>query len=170
MKIVHGFFAAFMMLGFAVLPVPAKADTEAQKFLESIYKRYVGPDTPGVPLDTKDALLSYFTPELAAMIAADGARAEKDNEPPTLDGDPFVFAQDWDIKNVAVKVKDIDPGKAVGIATFTNFGEKQEIELTLLKLPVGWRIDDIRWPDGTLRDLYKNGGPEKESMPDTRKL
>lgn len=170
MKIVHGFFAAFMMLGFAFLPAPAKADTEAQKFLESIYKRYVGPDTPGVPLDTKEALLSYFTPELAAMIAADGARAEKDNEPPTLDGDPFVFAQDWDIKNVAVKVKDTGPGKAVGTATFTNFGEAQQVELNLVKLTAGWRIDDIRWPDGTLRDLYKSGMPEKESSPDMRKL
>lgn len=170
MKIIHGFFAAFMMLVFAALPMPAKADTEAQKFLESIYKRYVGPDTPGVPLDTKEALLSYFTPELAAMIAADGARAEKENEPPTLDGDPFVFAQDWDIKNVVVKVKDTNPGKAVGTATFTNFGETQEIELNLVKLPVGWRINDIRWPDGTLRDLYKNGMPEKESAPDMRKL
>lgn len=170
MKIVHGFFAAFMMLSFALLPVPAKADTDAQKFLESIYKRYVGADTPGVPLDTKEALLSYFTPELAAMIAADGARAEKDNEPPTLDGDPFVFAQDWDIKNVAVKVKDTGPGKAVGTATFTNFGETQEVELTLVKMTAGWRIDDIRWPDGTLRDLYKNGMPEKESSPDMRKL
>jgi uncharacterized protein DUF3828 len=170
MKIVHGFFAALMMLAFAALPLPAKADTEAQKFLESIYRRYIGPDTPGVPLDTKEALLSYFTPELAAMIAADGARAEKENEPPTLDGDPFVFAQDWDIKDVAVKVKDTSPGKAVGIATFTNFGETQMVELDLVKLPGGWRIDDIHWPDGTLRDLYKNGMPEKESPPDTRKL
>lgn len=169
MRPVHGFLAAFAMLGFGILPVPAKADASAQKFLEGIYQRYVGPDTPGIALDGKEALLSLFTPELAAMIAADSARAEQENEPPALDGDPFVFAQDWDIKNVAVSVKDTGRGKATGVVSFTNFGEKQTVELNLLKLPAGWRVDEIHWPDGTLRGILTGDGPGKE-LPGTQKL
>jgi hypothetical protein len=172
MRPVHGFFAVFVMLGFGILPMPAKADAAAQKFLEEIYRRYVGPDTPGIALDSKKALLSLFTPELAAMIAADSARAEQENEPPALDGDPFVFAQDWDVKNVAVTVNDTGPGKATGVVSFTNFDEKKTIELDLVKLPVGWRVDEIHWPDGTLRGILTGEGPDKDEngSRDTQKL
>src|SRR4029078_12685047 len=170
MKIFHGFFAAFLMLGFAILPMPARADAEAQKFLEAIYKKYVGQNTPGVIFDNNEAALAYFTPELAAMIAGDAGRAQKNDEPPLLDGDPFVGAQDWDIKDVAITVKDTAPDKAMGLVSFTNMSEGQTVELDLRKLPQGWRIDEIRWSDGSLRELLKGGdGGEKES-PETRKL
>jgi hypothetical protein len=172
MRLVHGFLAALVMLGSGISPAPAKADAAAQKFLEGIYQRYVGPDTPGIALDSKETLLSLFTPELAAMIAADSARAEQESEPPALDGDPFVFAQDWDIKNVAVAVKDTAPGKATGIVNFTNFGEKRTIELSLVKLPAGWRVDEIRWSDGTLRGILtgEGSGKDENGPRDTQKL
>ncbi len=121
MKIIHGFFAAaFIMLGLAILPMPARADADAQKFLEAIYKKYVGQNTPGIVFDTSEAALAYFTPELAAMISSDAESAQKNDEPPVLDGDPFIGAQDWDIKDLAITVKDIAPGKAMGFVSFTN--------------------------------------------------
>ena len=172
MKIVHGFFAAFLMLGFSFLPLPARADAEAQKFLEGIYKKYVGQNTPGVVFDSNETALAYFTPELAAMIAGDAGRAQQNDEPPLLDGDPFIGAQDWDIKDVAIRVRDVAPDKAIGLVSFTNMSERQTVELDLKKLPQGWRIDEIRWSDGSLRDLLKNegGAPDEKELPDTRKL
>jgi hypothetical protein len=172
MKTIHGFFAAFLMLGFAILPMPARADADAQKFLEAIYKKYVGQNTPGVVFDTGEAALAYFTPELAAMIAADAESAQKNDEPPILDGDPFVGAQDWDIKDLAIAVKDIAPGRAIGLVSFTNMSERQTVELNLKKLPQGWRIDDIRWSDGSLREILKNerDAPGEKESPDTQKL
>jgi hypothetical protein len=170
MKIVHGFFAAFLMLSFAILPMPARADAEAQKFLEAIYKKYVGQNTQGVIFDNNDAALAYFTPELAAMIAGDVGRAQKNDEPPLLDGDPFIGAQDWDIKDVVIRVRDVAPDKAMGLVSFTNMSERQTVELDLRKLSQGWRIDEIRWSDGSLRELLKGeDGGQKES-PETRKL
>jgi hypothetical protein len=172
MKTIHGFFAAFLMLGFAILPMPARADADAQKFLEAIYKKYVGQNPPGVIFDTSEAALAYFTPELAAMISSDAESAQKNDEPPILDGDPFVGAQDWDIKNLAITVKDIAPGRAIGLVSFANMGERQTVELDLKKLPQGWRIDDIRWSEGSLREILKNegGAPGEKESQDTQKL
>jgi hypothetical protein len=100
-------------------------------------------------------LEKYFAPDLAAAIDADSVAAERENRPPALDGDPFVDAQEWDIKNVAIALRDDTPEKAVAIVTFFNMGEPRQVELNLLKLAGGWRIDDIHWREGTLRGLYK---------------
>lgn len=171
MKFVHGLVSTLLLVSFAMLPAPARADAEAQKFLEAIYKRYVGQNTPGVALDNNEKLLGYFTPELAALITADAEQAQKNDEVPALDGDPFVGAQDWDIKDVSVTVKDVGPDKALGLASFSNMGEKQAVELDLKKLPQGWRIDEIRWPDATLRGILKGeGAPPAEEPAETRKL
>ena len=177
MKAIHALFAALLMLGFAILPMPASADADAQRFLEAIYQKYIGQDTSGVSLDSNEALLNYFTPELAAMIALDAERSRKSDEPPVLDGDPFIGAQDWDIKDVAVTVKDTGPGKAVGTVIFTNMGDKQSVELELKKIPQGWRIDEIRWSEGSLREILKGGGDDNDSngnddreLPEARKL
>ena len=138
---------------------PVAADDEAQRFIASIYAQYGAPDTSGVVLDSREALEKYFVPALAAMIDADGIAAERENRPPALDGDPFVDAQEWDIKNVAIVVRDDTPEKAVAIISFFNQGEPRQVELNLVKLTAGWRIDDIHWREGTLRSLYEDQRP-----------
>jgi hypothetical protein len=140
------------------------ADEEAQRFVASIYARYGAPDTQGVVLDSREALERYFVPDLAAAIDADGVAAERENRPPALDGDPFVDAQEWDIKNVAIAVRDDSAEKAVAIVTFFNAGEPRQVELNLVKLAAGWRIDDIHWRDGTLRGLYKEQRPKERGI------
>jgi hypothetical protein len=140
----------------AIFAGPSAADDEAQRFIATIYAQYGAPDTQGVVLDSREALEKYFTPDLAAMIDADTIAAERENRPPALDGDPFVDAQEWDIKNVAIVVRDDTPVKAVAIVSFFNQGEPRQVQLDLLKLAAGWRIDDIRWREGTLRGLYRD--------------
>jgi hypothetical protein len=163
----RGLFAAFATVLFAlasILARPAVADDEAQRFIASIYAQYGAPDTQGVVLDSKEALEKYFVPEVAAMIDADGIAAERENRPPALDGDPFVDAQEWDIKNVAIVVRDDTSEKAVAIVSFFNEGEPRQVELDLVKLDAGWRIDDIHWREGTLRGLYKDQQPDKRDI------
>jgi hypothetical protein len=151
--------AAVLFALAATFARPCAADDEAQRFVASIYAKYGAPDTQGVVLDSKEALEKYFVPELAAMIDADGIAAEREGRPPALDGDPFVDAQEWDIKNVAIVVRDDSPEKAVAIVSFFNLGEPRQVELNLVKLAAGWRIDDIHWREGTLRGLYKDQRP-----------
>ena len=60
---------------------------------------------------------------------------------------------------MAIVVRDDTPEKAVAIVSFFNQGEPRQVELNLVKLTAGWRIDDIHWREGTLRGLYKDQRP-----------
>ena len=151
-----GMIAAVLGTVAVLFAPPAAADEEAQRFIASIYAQYGAADTPGVVLDSREALDQYFTPDLAAAMDAEVVAAEREGRPPALDGDPFVDAQEWNIKNVAIVVRDDALDKAVAIVSFFNQGEPRQVELRLVKLASGWRIDDIRWREGTLRALYKD--------------
>jgi hypothetical protein len=89
-------------------------------------------------------------------MIADSNAAAKRGEVGTLDADPFVNGQDFELGPVAIDVKQNDPDKATGTAKFKNLGEDQTIIFDLVKLKPGWRIDDIRSPQGaSLRAQFK---------------
>lgn len=132
----------------------AAADPAAKAFLDAIYRNYGGPDSRGNPLGEDAATRRLFVPDLAAAMIADAAAAEKRGEVGALDGDPFIDAQDWDIKGLVIDVTDTGPGRALGRARFTNLGKKTAIELDLVKAAAGWRIHEIRMPSGSLRKLF----------------
>ncbi len=98
--------------------------------------------------------LLFFTPDLATMIADDRARAEAAGDMPLLDGDPFLNAQDWEIKRLSIKVDHGAAGKATGHVRFTNGGVPVAIDLMLVQTAKGWRIRDIHYAESTLRGLY----------------
>jgi len=137
----------------ATLARKSAAATSPEAFLEAIYGAYRG-EGDGVDLGDRAALDRYFTPDLATMIADDRARAEAAEEVPTLDGDPFIDAQDWEIENLAISVDHGAEGKATGHVRFVNAGTPVAIEVMLVETPAGWRIRDIHWPNGSLRGLY----------------
>lgn len=142
----------------AMLPVAVRAADTSPKaalaFLDAIYDRYRN-DGPGVMIGDRAALGRYFTPELAGIIAEDDARAAVVGEVPNLDADPFIDAQDGEIRDIAVAVAEAPGGRMAGHVTFTNSGAPKAIDLELAETADGWRIDDIRWPEGTLRSLYR---------------
>lgn len=143
----------------AVIAAPAAAaDASAHDFVKAIYDAYVGKTGNGVALDTDQAVQRYFEPALAALIRKDQKDAERRNEVPTLDFDPFVDAQDWDIAAFAIAVTDAGPGKASATVKFNNFGKPTIAVLDLVKIGNAWRISDISWQPhdqpGTLRELY----------------
>jgi len=141
---------------FAARPFKALAqDASAKAFLDAIYKRYVGKNTKGIPLDSDAVIRRYFEPSLAALIIKDGKEAARRKEVPTLDGDAFIGAQDWEIKAIKVDVADAGPGKATGTVTFTNSGEAKKVMLDLTRVGNDWKIADINWGEDSLRKLYK---------------
>jgi uncharacterized protein DUF3828 len=146
------------LLALAVLPAFAAGSSPAKAFLDSIYQHYVGSSAAaakGIPLANAKAVRGYFTVGLASLIIEDRAAAAKRNEPPVLDGDPFVGRQDWDISNLAIDVKDSGGFKAVGTVTFMDGGKPSKVVLELLRSGNDWRIADIEWESGTLRGLYR---------------
>ena len=95
----------------------------------------------------------YFEPRLAALIIKD--RKKAGGELSTLDMDPFIDAQDWDISAVDVAVRDTGAEKASATVSFKNLGNPTTVVLELVKLRDGWRIADINWGrKQTLRALF----------------
>lgn len=148
-------FSAPLLL-LSALPLAARAQTQGQTpegFLQSLYDPYLNDDFKGQPFWQVDR---YFAPELARAIEADMREAKRRGEVPALDGDPFIDAQEWDLENLAIKVKTDDDGhKATGEVTFDNLGKRTQVTLDLLRTGMGWRIVDIKAPSGLLSDLYK---------------
>jgi len=130
------------------------AEPSAQQFLEGIYAHYKGKDTKGVPYSGRGSA-RYFTPALVRLIDADARAAAKRGEVPTLDGDPFVDAQEWGIAAFEIAVKETLPGKATGTVKFNNEGQEKTVIVDLVRTKAGWRIDDLTAPSGSLRALFK---------------
>lgn len=153
-------FTLAAMLAMPAVPAFARAaepPSSAKVFLEGIYRSYLGNSTAearGLALDQPAVVRRYFSPGLASLILDDSVQANKLGATPTLNGDPFIGHQEWQISDLAIEVKDATV-KAVGTVSFTNFGKPETLVLELLKVGETWRIADIRWPRGTLRELYR---------------
>jgi hypothetical protein len=147
---------AAVLAAVLLLAGPAAAQEPSPKaFVENIYQRYLGKNTPGLDLATRQALDLYFTPSLADLIDKDAKEAEKLQEAPLLNGDPFVDAQDWEITGLMVSVQEAATDRATATVSFNNLGKAVSVRLSLLLTPKGWRVDDIFWSEGSLRGLYK---------------
>jgi hypothetical protein len=133
-------------------------DPAALAFVNAIYDSYTKPHSDGVLIDNGKKLRRYFEPVLAAAMNKDQQDAARHGDAGKLDGDPFIDAQDWEIKSFDVAIKDAAPGKASATVTFTNLGTPKTIVLDLVTIKNDWRIYDVTWlRDGkpsTLRELF----------------
>ncbi len=126
---------------------PAAADDAlALAFVSAIYNSYTTGSKEGVRIDSGRKLRRYFEPVLAAAMEKDQETAAKRHEVGELDGDPFVDAQDWEIKHLDIAIKDTAPGKVTATVTFDNFDKHQTMVLELIAIQNDWRIYDITWP------------------------
>jgi hypothetical protein len=140
-----------LVAAFCLLPVAAQAQVQtAEAFLHAIYDPYLDADFKGQPYWQPSR---FFVADLARIIEDDMRDAKRRSEVPKLDGDPFLDAQDWEIKNLRIAVTP-DGSKAVGRVTFDNAGTATEIVLDLQQTPAGWRISEIKAPSGSLRALF----------------
>ncbi len=144
------------LAAFSLFLLPAAAQNpDPKSFVENIYKSYLGKNTPALDLSTREALDLYFTPSLADLIEKDAKEAEKLQEAPLLNGDPFVDGQDWEITDPVVTIQESASDRATATASFKNFGKAVSVRLALVLTPKGWRVDDVIWSDGNLRGIYK---------------
>jgi Protein of unknown function (DUF3828) len=144
----------------APLASAARADdASALAFVKAIYNSYTRHGSDGVRIDNGPKLRRYFEPQLAEVMNKDQEVAAKHHDEGTLGSDPFIDAQDFDIKTFDVAIKDTAPGKVTATVTFTNLGSPTTIVLDLVMIKNAWRIYDITWSwDGkpaTLRGLFK---------------
>jgi Protein of unknown function (DUF3828) len=153
------FFAA-VIADTAIAGTALADDAAALAFVKAIYAPYKGKNTKGIMLDTDAELRRYFEPSLAALISKDEKDAARRHDVPTLDGDPFIDAQDWEIPSFDIAVSDAGNGKATATVKFVNAGQPVTVALDLVSAGGNWRIHDITWQhDGkpeTLRGLFKH--------------
>jgi hypothetical protein len=147
---------ALLLAGFLMVTPGFAAEQSARAFLESIYARYQGIDPEGVALSTDEDLNHYFTPELARKLAEDSRAAQAKGDVPELDGDPFVDAQDWQLTDLKIDVDDAATQKTTAKVSFENQGQPVTIRLDLVKIGADWKINDIHWPKGSLRQFRAN--------------
>lgn len=155
---VHISRRALLAILFVAMPLAAFAqDKTAETFLRSIYgKPYIGKNAKGVDIDTSAKLYRYFVPELAKQIDDDAKTAAKNGDIGQLDGDPFIGAQDFEIRSFDVQVHNVDETTAIGTVTFSNLGTQRKVLVSLKRLKVGWRIQDVDWGEGgKLSALYR---------------
>ena len=103
----RSFSLLVVSLALSVVTIAAAPPRSADAFLHGIYAHYQGDDRTtgkGIFLDKPSDIHRYFADDLADLMIADDAAAEKRGDVPQLDGDPFVDAQDWDIKDIAIHI------------------------------------------------------------------
>jgi hypothetical protein len=128
-------------LALLAVPIAAGAQSAAPlDFLRSIYEPYKQAGFKGQPYWEARR---FFVTDLAEAIERDFEKAKKSQEVPALDGDPFLNAQDWNIK------------RAVGAVALDNLGTPTLLALFLVETPQGWRIDDIVSRGSSLRASFK---------------
>lgn len=153
----RSFVAAFIMMVLSGDAVVQAVDTTPTAFVEGIYAAYKGTSdtSKGIPLTTEAAVRRYFEPGLAALMIKDINAAQRRGEVPTLDVDPFIDGQDWEIDSLVVTVRGQGADKATGTVSFKNFGAPATVTIELVRAKPGWRIADIKWADRrSLRGLY----------------
>lgn len=139
-------------IAIALSRTGASAQTAtAQTFVETLYRPYLTKGFQGQPYGETER---FFVPALAQAMDRDNREAKRRNEVPTLDGDPFIDAQDWEISKLSIDVT-ANGDSATARVSFQNFGEAKRITLELAKTPAGWRIAEIKAPSGSLKALYK---------------
>jgi hypothetical protein len=146
--VLHHAIALAILLS-AVLPTRAE---EPRDFVTALYQTYVGKDAKGIPVNSGLAR-QVITPGLMKLIDADAKAAARRGEPPRLDGDPFIDAQDFDIKSFTVEVQEVGRARAVATVTFRNEASVNNgpMILALVKTGDTWRIDDFRGDSGSVR-------------------
>jgi Protein of unknown function (DUF3828) len=141
----------------APAPPPAPSAADAEKLVADLYAEHAADRGPFFQTEDRARLDRFFVPELADLIWKDVVASQ--GEVGALDFDPLYNAQDFEVKNLAVKADPPAGTSANVVVTFENFGTKEEIRYSLTAVGGGWKITDVTYGEGrTLRDVYQTQG------------
>ena len=118
-----------------------------EDFIRSLYDFHQpGKETPDWFGD-KQTLSKYFDKELTDLFIKDDECAKREEGICNLDFDPIYAAQDFDKETTNLQIAAV-AGQADSFnVTFTNLGTRTLV-YKLTNTPTGWRISDIKYPEG----------------------
>ena len=151
-------FIVVTMLLFNLCGVRAEtslpAATSPRTVVADLYKAHSGKPDPLQYPASKKLLGAYFEKGLLALFLKDQSGSK--GEVGKLDFDPLYAAQDLEIKDFVVVLISQEKDSAEVVASFKNIGTFQKIVFLLSNTAQGWRISDIKYPDGrTLKGILK---------------
>ena len=122
----------------------------------ALYKQHAREQSPFFQTTNRGLVDKYFERDLADLIWKDAIDAN--GEVGAIEADPLYNAQDTDIKKFAVHRPSYADGRATVTVSFENFGQKNELLFLLVTQKADWKIEDIKYKDGTtLRGILKGG-------------
>lgn len=123
--------------------------------VKELYAQHKNEKGPFFETKNRSVINKFFDKTLADFIWNDLNSGS--DEVGVLSFDALYNAQDFEIKNFAVNEPKITGEKAEVAATFSNFGEKQNIGFSLVKSGDSWKISDIKYNGGknTLLGYFK---------------
>jgi hypothetical protein len=124
-------------------------------FIQKIYMSDHKPMSKrGIDFTKRESLARYFDGDLTDLFIKDfECRKKEQGGVCNLDFDPILDAQDFDEKTKDLKIVNVSGQPNVFNVTFTNLGTRTLI-YNLKKTPKGWRISDIKYPEGpSLKEL-----------------
>ncbi len=120
------------------------ADLTARDLVAQLYQAHRSKHDP---LEETALLGRYFDAGLVKLYLND--KREAKGEVGRLDGDPLYNAQEIEIKDFSVAEPE-EAGRAARVmVTFKNFGIPTRLLYLLARTTDGWKIDDIRYDDGS---------------------
>jgi hypothetical protein len=98
-------------------------------------------------MGSRAAREKFFSRAALKALNDDEKAAEKRGEPPTIEGDPFIDAEDPDFADLNISRLSVDDQTASVAAEFARPSEKvrEKITYSLIFERGRWRIDDMIW-------------------------
>jgi hypothetical protein len=139
-------FILLVLTSAACLGADAK-QSSPEGFIRSLYRFHQpGKDTPDWFGD-KRTLATYFDSELTTLFLKDDECAKREQGVCNLDFDPIYDAQDFDKETANLQIAAVTGQTDLFNVTFTNLGIRTLV-YRLTNTPTGWRISDIKYPEG----------------------
>ena len=132
-----------LLLSVVALPAAAQAPDPAA-FVEALYKPYATTNPGPGPLGSEAGIRATFSPAVADLLIRDQRSAKRRQEVGCMDADPFIEAQDYEIRGLQVRAEQASDTAATVRASFRNFNKPTTLRYSLVMTDKGWRIDDIR--------------------------
>src|SRR5689334_18371249 len=136
--------AMFLASGISAAMAGEPNAASAEQFLRGLYAKYThnGKPTPFVYPDAK----SIADADMMALLKRDHDKSN--GEVGAMDSDPICRCQDWEaIKVTAVHVTMQGTNAAAADLTFSDMGDVQKLQYSLVWTKDGWRIHDIATKD-----------------------
>src|SRR6266481_190315 len=146
MTLRHALFISLVFISAACFGAETK-NSSPEDFIRSVYRFHQPGGKQPSWFDNKRTLSKYFDEELTALFIKDDECKKREQGICNLDFDPIYDAQDFDEKTTDLQIAAVVGQPDLFNVTFTNLGTRTLV-YKLTTTPGGWRISDIKYPEG----------------------